>query len=103
MVDPGSTSEAPAGLPVASSGAGVEGLSGEVEGTSVVFTWEGATGEGDSYLYRVVDPLENHQVRETNDTTVTVDPVQGRTCLEVVRRDSSGRTTSPVTECVETP
>lgn len=103
VVDPGSTSEAPAGLPVASSGAGVEGLSGEVEGTSVVFTWEGTTGEGDSYLYRVVDPLENHQVRETNDTTVTVDPVQGRTCLEVVRRDSSGRTTSPVTECVETP
>lgn len=100
---PASGSGEPAGLPVATSVAGVEGLSGQVEGESVVFTWEGATGEGDSYLYRVVDPLENHQVRETRDTSVSVDPVQGRTCLEVVRRDSSGRTTSPVTECVETP
>lgn len=101
--DPGVSSEAPGGLPVSPAGPGVEGLSGRVEGGSVVFTWDAAPGEGASYLYRVVDPLENHQVRETEDTTVTVDPVQGRTCLEVVRRDSSGRTTSPATECVETP
>ena len=100
---PTAPATAPAGLPVASSGTGIAGLSGTVEGSTVVFSWEPSGSGDETYLYRVVDPLENHQVRETKDTTVSVDPVQGRTCLEVVRRDADGKTTPPTTQCVETP
>ena len=92
----------PAGVPVASEVPPIEGLAGTVQGDQVVFTWDAVEGDT-TYLFRIVDPLEQHQVRETDNTQATVDAVDGRTCLEVVARASDGAASPPTTECVETP
>ena len=92
----------PDGVPVASEVSPVEGLTGTVQGDQVVFTWNAVDGDT-TYLFRIVDPLEQHQVRETDKTETTVDTVDGRTCLEVVARAGDGAASAPSTECVETP
>ena len=92
----------PAELPVVSTVEGVTGLKGAVEGDKVRFSWE-STAEDPSFLYTLVDPLETHQVRETAEKSIAVDPLDGRTCLQVMVRDASGQTSVPTTECVETP
>ena len=90
------------GLPVTTTVEGVTDLSGSIEGGKVRFSWD-FEGDNPSFLYSLVDPIENHQVRETSEKSVVVDPVEGRTCLQVVVRDATGKTSTPATECVETP
>lgn len=97
------TDKKPENLPTTVKVAPVTGLEGKPEGAEkVTFTWNAAEGAKE-YLYRVVDPLENHQVRQTGETLVTVPKVEGRTCLEVVIRLSNGKTSEATTSCVDTP
>lgn len=99
----GQTSQdAPAELPVDQEVKKVEGLEGKYAEGKVTFTWK-EFAPGASYLYRIVDPLGDQEVRPTNDTSVTVDPIPGRTCLEVVVRADDGTSTEPVIACVENP
>ena len=100
--DEETTGSDPAELPVVATVEGVTGMKGAVEGDKVRFSWESDL-EDPSFLYNLVDPLETHQVRETAEKSVVVDPLEGRTCLQVVVRDASGKTSAPATECVETP
>ncbi|MFT3944021.1 MAG: serine/threonine-protein kinase [Ancrocorticia sp.] len=92
----------PADLPVAVELDIVTGLSGHVEGDKVRFSWEYETDEA-VFLYTLVDPLETHPVHETRKKSVLVEQQPSRTCLEVMVKDSNGKTSSPVTECVNTP
>lgn len=57
---------------------------------------------GDSYLYRIVDPASPKEYSTTDSTTVTVPLQPGRTCLEVVLRRSTGRSSSATAACVVT-
>ncbi|MDO4791637.1 MAG: protein kinase [Buchananella hordeovulneris] len=96
------TQDAPADLPVDQEVKMVEGLEGKYADGKVTFTWK-EYAPGASYLYRIVDPLGDQEVRPTKDTSVTVDPIPGRTCLEVVVRADDGTSTEPVIACVENP
>ncbi|WP_175954829.1 serine/threonine-protein kinase [Schaalia sp. Marseille-Q2122] len=91
-------------LPVEDTAAPVTGLRGEVNDQGVRFTWDRQDSDV-IYLFRVSDPLEEHQVRRTRSPEATVDPVKGRTCLEVVvvPAKGAGKNSAPVVECVETP
>lgn len=90
------------GLPTEEKADAVTGLTGKVEPNGqVTFTWD-AVPDGE-YLFRVVDPLENHQIRQTKKPTVTIDKVDGRTCLEVFIRQPNGKTSERAIECVDTP
>ncbi len=67
------------------------GLTGEVLTDVVVFTWENPDPQdGDVFVYRVLDEIENGAWRQSTEATATV-PVDddGETCLEVkiVRSD----------------
>ena len=90
------------GLPSANTNASITGLSGTLTPAGVTFTWDSA-GAGTTYLYHVEDPKEEHAVRQTKETSVTVPAVPGRTCLSVAVRDSDGRSSNEAIECVETP
>lgn len=90
------------GLPSANTNASVTGLSGTLTPDGVTFTWDSA-GTGTTYLYHVEDPKEEHAVRQTKETSVTVPAVPGRTCLSVAVRNSDGRSSNEAIECVETP
>ena len=90
------------GLPSANANASVTGLSGTLTPDGVTFTWDSA-GAGTTYLYHVEDPKEEHAVRQTKETSVTVPAVPGRTCLSVAVRNSDGRSSNEAIECVETP
>ena len=83
-------------------GSRITGLAGTVTPEGVTFTWD-AVGTGTTYLYHVEDPKEDHPVRQTKETTVTVPVVPGRTCLSVAVRNSDGRSSNEAIECVETP
>lgn len=91
-------------VPVEETASPVTGLRGEVTDKGVHFTWEQQPREV-VYLFRVIDPVEEHQVRRTRTPEATVDPVQGRTCLEVVvvPAKGAGKSSAPVVACVETP
>lgn len=98
-----STTERPDALPTSNNAEPVTGLVGTLKDDgSVEFSWD-SQGEGAEYLYRLIDPLENHQVRQTQDTTVSVNKLDGRTCVEVIVRHSNGKTSDPTTGCVDTP
>ena len=90
------------GLPSANTNASITGLSGTLTPNGVTFTWD-AAGTGTTYLYHVEDPKEEHAVRQTKETSVTVPAVPGRTCLSVAVRNSDGRSSNEAIECVETP
>ena len=90
------------GLPSANMNASITGLSGTLTPDGVTFTWDSA-GAGTTYLYHVEDPKEEHAVRQTKETSVTVPAVPGRTCLSVAVRNSDGRSSNEAIECVETP
>ena len=90
------------GLPSANTNASITGLSGTLTPDGVTFTWD-AAGTGTTYLYHVEDPKEEHAVRQTKETSVTVPAVPGRTCLSVAVRNSDGRSSNEAIECVETP
>lgn len=91
-------------LPVDDIASPVTGLRGEVTDSGVRFVWDRQSREV-VYLFRVIDPVEEHQVRRTRMPEATVDPVKGRTCLEVVVVPSkgAGKSSAPVVACVETP
>lgn len=98
-----SITERPDALPTSNNAEPVSGLAGTLKNDgNVEFSWD-SQGEGAEYLYRLIDPLENHQVRQTKDTTVSVTKLDGRTCLEVIVRHSNGKTSDPTTGCVDTP
>lgn len=90
------------GLPDASTAASISGLTGTVTPDGVTFTWD-PIGTGTTYLYHVEDPKEEHPVRQTKETTITVPAVPGRTCVSVAVRQSDGRSSNDTVECVETP
>lgn len=68
----------------------------------LTWMWEGDT-QGVTFLYRVNDPASPQPVQETTELTATVNPLPGRTCVEVVARSQDGTTSAPVTTCVPTP
>lgn len=59
--------------------------------------------DGVTFLFHAVDPVEPRPVQETEATEVAVEPLPGRTCVEVVARTSDGGSSEPATTCVETP
>lgn len=91
-------------IPVEEPASPVSGLRGEATDEGVRFTWDRQTNEV-VYLFRVIDPVEDHPVRRTRSPEATVDPVKGRTCLEVVAVPSkgAGKSSAPMVACVETP
>ncbi len=92
----------PGDLPVAAELNAVTGLAGKVEADKVRFSWECDT-DGAVFFYSLVDPLETYPVHKTREKSVLVERQQSRTCLEVMVRDSNGKTSPPTTECVDTP
>lgn len=80
----------------------VRGLHGQRVADGVQFSWESASPDA-TYLYRVVDPLDTHEVLRTRDTSVTVPVEPGRTCLEVVVRYKNGTSSATASTCVDTP
>jgi serine/threonine protein kinase len=89
--------------PVGGTVPAVASLVGKVEGQNVVFTWKDPDPkDGDSYLWHTVDQDSSAPLAVTSDPTITV-PVAGagRTCVEVMLRRSSGRTSdTPTLRCV---
>ena len=94
--------EVPDALPTSDNLTPVRNLQGKVVGEDVEFTWDAAEGNV-SYLYRLVDPLENHPVREAKEPTARVKKLDARTCIEVIIRAKDGKTSVPKIECVDTP
>ena len=92
----------PGELPVVTKLDAVTGLTGKVEADKVRFSWEYDADQA-VFLYSYVDPLETHTVHETQETSVLVDKMPSRTCLQVMVHNSRGQTSSPATECVDTP
>lgn len=92
----------PGELPLVAELDAVTDLSGRIEAHNVRFSWN---FESDDvvFLYSLVDPLETYPVHETREKSVLVDKQKSRTCLEVMVVDSNGKTSSPATECVDTP
>ncbi|MFF1880739.1 serine/threonine-protein kinase [Pseudarthrobacter sp. NPDC058196] len=89
--------------PAGGSVPAITAVTGKVEGSNVVFTWKNPDPkEGDGYLWHTVEQGSSPPLAATNDPTITV-PVSanGRTCVEVLLRRSSGRTSeSPTLGCV---
>lgn len=85
------------------SDVGVSNLRLSVEGGTVTATWDYSGDEGTTFLYSVIDPVGEQVVKDTTEHTATVDALPGRTCVEVVARSSSGASSVPQTECLETP
>ncbi|SEQ81482.1 serine/threonine-protein kinase [Arthrobacter sp. OV608] len=80
--------------PVGGAVPAIAAVTGKAEGQSVIFSWKNPDPkDGDSYLWRTVEQGSSSPLAGTNDPTVTV-PVaaNGRTCVEVLLRRSSGRT-----------
>lgn len=86
---------APAGGPVPA----VAAVTGKADGQKIVFSWSDPDPkEGDSYLWRTVEQGSSSPLAETADPTVTVPALApGRTCIEVLLRRSSGRTSDTPT------
>lgn len=78
-------------------------LTGREVAEGLEFSWENPDPQsGDRYLWRVIDPISPMSFEATEETTVLLDEVSGRTCVEVLLRRSDGRSsTSPATRCVE--
>ncbi|MBK8468269.1 MAG: serine/threonine protein kinase [Actinomycetales bacterium] len=73
-------------------------------GGKVQVTWTNPQPlAGDTYLYRVVDPATPKDYAGVAATQVTLDAVPGRTCVEVLVRRATGRSSSAVADCVVTP
>lgn len=98
-----STAAPVAVAPAGGSVPAITAITGKVEGNNVVFTWKNPDPkEGDGYLWHTVEQGSSTPLAATNDPTMTV-PVSanGRTCVEVLLRRSSGRTSeSPTLGCV---
>lgn len=103
-INPDSTQsvEAPDALPTNDNLKPVTNLKGKVLEEEVEFTWDAAEGNV-SYLYRLVDPLENHPVREAKEPIARVKKLDARTCIEVIIRAKGGKTSDSAIECVDTP
>jgi hypothetical protein len=71
----------------------VEDLAGKISGGKATFTWGNPDRQdGDSFLWRLVQPGETYTYAEVTEPTVTVPAVKGRqTCIEVVLRRANGR------------
>ena len=79
-------------------------LTARAEGGQVLVSWTNPSpSAGDGYLYRVVDPAKPRDFTVVSETHVTIPSEAGRTCVEVVLRRSSGRSSEPVAECAVTP
>lgn len=79
-------------------------LSAKAESGQVVISWSNPSpSPGDGYLYRVVDPAKPRDFTLTSDPQVVIPGEPGRTCVEVVLRRASGRSSDPVAECAVTP
>ena len=70
-------------------------------GGEVVVRWRNPEPQdGDSFLYRVVDPVDERPLEGPIEaSTVTVHAEDGRTCVEVVLRRSNGQTSPGTTGC----
>lgn len=80
----------------------VTDLVGAVEGDKVRFSWK-SNAKDVTFIYNLVDPLETHQVRDTKEKSALVEKLDKRTCLEVIVRDTNGKSSAPTKECVDTP
>lgn len=78
-------------------------LTGRAVAEGLEFSWDNPDPQpGDRYLWRVADPISPTTYEATEETSVLLDTVSGRTCVEVLLRRSDGRSsTSPATRCVE--
>jgi serine/threonine protein kinase len=72
----------------------VEGLTGTVKGGVATFTWKNPDPkDGDSYLWRLIEPGVKHTYAPVQSTSVAVPrQADGRTCIEVVLRRATGKT-----------
>ena len=98
------TAGAQAGDPLGLAAQPPRDVRGRVDGGSVVFTWDAPTEawEG-SYLYREDLPGQSPELESVRQPTVTVPVRSGRTCIEVSSVREDGKTSEPVTACVDTP
>ncbi|WP_051259356.1 serine/threonine-protein kinase [Schaalia suimastitidis] len=80
----------------------ITGLSGEIEGDKVRFTWDPAY-EGATYLYQVLDPVVLRDVRQTQETSILIDQELGQTCLAVAVATENGTMADSTAACVVTP
>ena len=77
-------------------------LAGKVAGGTAVFGWRNPDPqEGDTYLWRLVEPGVTHTYAEVAEPKVSVPAVRGApTCIEVVLRRANGRAAAePAQEC----
>lgn len=82
----------------------VTGLKVTLSGGKVSATWANPEPlSGDSFLYRVIDPVSPRDYVQVAASSVTVPAERGRTCLEVLLRRSNGRASDPTAGCVDTP
>ncbi len=72
----------------------VEELTGTIKDGKATFTWKNPDPkDGDSYLWRLVDIGVKHTYASIQTESVTVpEQKEGRTCIEVMLRRSSGKT-----------
>lgn len=79
-----------------------EDLTGVMGEGEAVFTWVNPSPEdGDTFYYRVPDAFGEGTYSETADATVAVPASgDGRTCLQVLVRRASGKTSEPAGVCV---
>ncbi|MGV8907382.1 MAG: protein kinase domain-containing protein [Propionicimonas sp.] len=82
----------------------VAGLAGKLAGGKASFEWRNPDPQdGDTYLWRLVQPGVAHTYAEVTDTKVALAAVKGgQTCIEVVLRRSNGRAAEEsVQECAQ--
>lgn len=70
------------------------------EGDQVRVTWDNPSPEpGDSYLWTLLDPSQPEIAQSTEEQTVTVPALPGRTCVQVQLVRANGRYSDPLKEC----
>lgn len=71
-----------------------------VEGEHVQVQWENPSpADGDSYLYAVIDPASPVTTEITDQTSVIVPTLPGRTCVQVQLVRANGRYSDPAKAC----
>lgn len=71
-----------------------------VEGDQVLVTWDNPSPEpGDSYLWTLLDPSQPEIAQPTDEQSVTVPALPGRTCVQVQLVRANGRYSDPLKGC----
>lgn len=81
----------------------VQSLNGTISGSKATFTWANPDPQdGDTYLWRSVEPGVKHTFATIEETRVVVPAAEGSTCIEVVLRRANGRSApEPAAGCAK--